>query len=342
MSKSGHSRSFRAMTLALAVLFGGALALTGCAGTNSPASTAVSPNARRFLAPGAPPGSASGGAASSPAPSAEKAVTAGTTDKLVVVTKTMRLQVDDVNGTLTKIRAMTAAAGGDITALQVSTNSDQPVYSEASGVSGTSSGSSAPLQAYVTVRVPAKGYAAFIDRAAKLGRVIFQSETSEDVTQQHVDMKARLRNLQAEEVRFRQFLRQARNVSDALKVERELERVRGEIESLQAQIVYLERQAAMATVTLELAEPQPIVRPAGVDWGFGNAITTGVQGMVGVLQVVIVAGIATSPLWIGGALIAWLVVWLVRRRRARRASVVAEAPEAAAQGSGPDSPANER
>ena len=46
-----------------------------------------------------------------------------------------------------------------------------------------------------------------------------------------------------------------------LAIERELARVRGDIESMTAQLTTMERQAAMATLTIELVEPKPIVRP---------------------------------------------------------------------------------
>jgi hypothetical protein len=319
-------------TALLALILGVAMAGAGCGAlSQQEASTGVAstPEQRTLEAPSA--GAVAGSPASQPThgtsavTSQDKASTTGV-EKLVVVNKTLRLEVGDVNGTLTKLRAMTRAAGGDITNLQVSTQSDQPVYPlESSGPAGAVPSGSTPLQASVTIRVPTKGYADFVDKAAALGKVLFQSENAEDVTQQHVDMQARLRNLQAEEIRFRQFLKKARTVREALEVERELERVRGEIQSLKAQLDYLERQAAMATVTIELAEPQPIVRPQGQDWGFGDAITTGIQGLVGLIRVVIVVVLTTLPIWLPGILIAWAIVVFMRHRRSKKAAEVPEA-----------------
>jgi Fe-S cluster biogenesis protein NfuA len=325
----------RATAVLLAGLLAASLALSGCTGAfdsaaRQPAGTGAvaAPDQTTMSAP--EPGVAEQAAGAAPASKNAAGATTPDATKLVIVTKNMRMTVDKVEGTITKLRALVKRDGGDITALQVSTSGDgvvQPL--EGSQPGATAGSSTAPLQATLTLRVPAEKFAAFDADAAKLGRVTFQSENSEDVTQQHVDLKARLRNLRAEEVRLRQFLNKARNVREALDVERELSRVRGEIEAMQAQIDYLERQAAMATVTLELAEPQPIVRPGGQDWGIGDAITTGVQGFVGVINFFIVIVIATAPIWVPATLIAWLVVVLVRRRR-RRVAGQTEPAEASA------------
>jgi hypothetical protein len=294
---------------------------TGAAGSSAIRNDGTAQGALEYGAPGASTDSAKTVAGVS----ASTAV-----QKLIVVNKTMRIETTDVQASLTKIRALTAKTGGDITSMQVSTSSDQPVYPiAADGVTTDQSGSSVPLQAYVTVRVPSSGYAAFIAESAKLGRVLYQSESSDDVTQQHVDMTARLVNLKAEQARLRQLFAKAKNVADMLAIEQELTRVQGDIESMQAQVTYLERQAAMATVTLELTEPTPIVSPAGTDWGITAAMTDAVRAFVNTLNVIIVlVGPALAILIFVGVPV-WLVVWLVRRSmRRRRAAKAARAKTA--------------
>jgi len=152
---------------------------------------------------------------------------------------------------------------------------------------------------------------------SKLGTVRSQSESSDDVTQEHVDLSARLENLRAEEARLREFFDAAKSVEDMLSIERELARVRGEIESLDAQVSYLERQAAMATVTIELTEPASIVRPGGDDWGFRDAITAGIRGAAQVLKVLIVVSITVAPYALVGLLAFFGIRALVRARRRR-------------------------
>ena len=247
--------------------------------------------------------------------------------KLIVRSKTMRIEVDAVQGAIDKIRGLASRDGADITQLQVATSTDEPIYRPLVQGDVTSSASS-PLQAFMTIRVPADKYQAFIDEAAKLGKVLFQAENTDDVTQQHIDLKARLDNLRAEEVRLRDFFAKAKNVTEMLQIEQELSRVRGEIESMAAQVAYLERQAAMATVTIELTEPKPLVRPTGTDWGVGTAFTDSIRAFVGTLNVLIVMHgpvLALGVFVVLPALLIARLVWrIVRRRRAVKAASAVE------------------
>jgi hypothetical protein len=287
------------VTLVVAVAL--VLPLAGCA---APASTQTSGQAAPYGVEGKSATSPSVGnqdlatsgvareAAVAPDPggSGVDASTIPATQKLMVYNKTFRLEVKDVEGTIAKIRELAKRDSADITQMQVASALDAPIYRPLDGAAtAPSSTSSNPaLRAFVTIRVPADKYQAFIDDAAKLGVVKVQFENADDVTQQHVDLKARLDNLRAQEARLREFFIKAKNVAEMLQIEQELARVRGEIESLAAQVAYLERQAAMATVTLELTEPQALVRPAGVDWGTGKAFTDGVRAFVGTLNILIV------------------------------------------------------
>jgi len=235
-------------------------------------------------------------------------------DRLIVRTKTLRLEVDAVHDAIDDIQALVDKHGGVVTAQQVANDSESPIY-RYDEATYTDSG---PLVGYVTVRVPVADFNAFVNEASDVGEVLFQAETSDDVTQQHVDLSARLENLRAEEQRLREFFDAADTVEDMLAIERELSRVRGEIESLDAQVSYLERQAAMATVTIELSEPKPIVRPSGNDWGFADAITTGFRGAAGVIKVLITFLIAVSPLLAIAIALFFAIRAIVRARSKRR------------------------
>jgi hypothetical protein len=330
-----------AMAIAVAATIGGCGGSASTQeGTSGTATSLVAP-APGVRAGGAPNQSTATNAYSAAASDANKGggtTVAAPVQKLVVVNKTLRIEATDVDATIAKIRALAAGAGGDITNMQVSTAIDQPVSPvpldgtvspDGSVSSGGSSSSSTPLRAYVTVRVPSKTYAAFVADTVKLGRVLFQSETSDDVTQQHVDMQARLGNLQAEQARLRQLFARAKNVSDMLAIEQELTRVQGDIESLQAQITYLEGQAAMATVTIELTEPQAIVSPAGIDWGTKSALTTAVRAFVDTMNMLIVLlGPALALLVFVGVPVL-VVVLIVRRALRRRAARTPSAPASA-------------
>jgi hypothetical protein len=258
----------------------------------------------------------------------DPASTGSEADRLIIRTQTLRLEVDSTPDTVEALRALAKTSGAVITDLQVATETDEWLYRY--DEYGYTVGDGAALRGWMTVRVPSDALDAFVESARALGTVQYQAEDTADVTEQHVDLSARLANLQAEEARLRTFFDAAENVTDMLAIEAELNRVRQEIESMQAQVTYLERQAAMATVTIELTEKQPVVRPEGTDWGFKTAMTDGVQGAAAVLGFIIRLILATIPLWVPALAIA-LVVWtIIKRRRAKR-SMAATEPAAAVE-----------
>jgi hypothetical protein len=106
-----------------------------------------------------------------------------------------------------------------------------------------------------SVRVPADQLDACIGELKRLGRVEVESQAGEEVTQQHSDLMARLKNSRNTEDRLRQVIQQhAAQVKDILDVEKESARVRGEIEQLEAQQQTLEHRVNFATIELKLAE----------------------------------------------------------------------------------------
>lgn len=236
----------------------------------------------------------------------------GDAERLIIRTKTLRLEVEKTGDAVEEIRDLTRTHSGTISDLEVATDSEEWIHRNTENADG------AALRGWVTVRVPSDDYEDFVAAVADLGVVKFQSEATSDVTQEHVDLSARLENLRAQEVRLREFFEAATDVEDMLAIEKELGRVRGDIESLDAQVTYLERQAAMATVTIELTEPRAVVRPGGESWGFVDAITTGVRGAAQLLTGLLTALIASAPLLVLGAAV-FLVIRAVRRRRRRRA-----------------------
>jgi len=255
-------------------------------------------------------------------PSAEGAGTASSSiqEPLVITTAGINLEVKNLDASILAVRGLATKYGATISNLSMSAGGVAPVVPQP--LDGSSSDYSYPTPggATITLRVPAEKLAAAEVELAALGRVTSQSSSQDDVTQQHVDMKARLKNLQAEESRLRTFFLKATKVSEMLAIEQELARVRGEIESMQAQITYLERQAAMATLTVSLSQPGALVSPASGGWGFAAAVRDGVRAAASVTRGLITTLLALSPM-IVLAVIAFVVIRaLVRRRRARKSA----------------------
>ena len=151
--------------------------------------------------------------------------------------------------------------------------------------------------------------------------MVGESQDGEDVTQQSADLDTRLENARVSEKRLRDILAQRTGkLSDVLDVEREIARVRGEIEGMEAERRSLDRRVTYATVSVTLTEdrksevnlgPVPVsrrLRNALVE-GWTNAINSGVDVLL------FIAGVGpTLVLW---AMILVPAAVLVRRRLSR-------------------------
>lgn len=73
---------------------------------------------------------------------------------------------------------------------------------------------------------------------------------SEDITEQYIDVEARLKTKKELEIRYTELLKQAKNVQEILELERELANVRGEIESMQGRLNYLSDRVALSTLNV--------------------------------------------------------------------------------------------
>jgi hypothetical protein len=257
----------------------------------------------------------------------------------VITNAAMNVRVDDLSAAVASIRSLTQQVGGSISQLTISDNSESPVP-DASATNSSGARLTGPANASLTLRIPASSLPDVQAKIAALGKLVSQTSNESDVTQQHIDMVARLANLRAEEARLRALLTRAGSVSDLLSVERELSRVRGDIESMQAQLSYLEGQAAMATLTVSLDQPGPVVRPSAGGWGLLDAVTTGVQGAAVLVRELITAIIALSPLIVVGALIWWLLARRARKRRAQRDALAQQVAAPGVTGAPGTPPAN--
>lgn len=331
MKKRGAPATIGWVVLSAMVL----AALTGCSGQSPAETTRSSPGAsiavpgpatgmdQNAISKGAALGAA--GSAPSDAGGSSEALASPSANPLVISTAGITIEVKNLDPAVASVRAIATRYGGSIA--ELSTNAGGEPIPTPQPLSGAQGQSPAPTPggAVITLRIPADKLAAAERDAAGLGRVISETSSQIDVTQQHVDLSARLKNLQAEEARLRSFFNRAKNVSEMLSIEQELSRVRGEIESMQAQLTYLEQQAALATLTISLSEPGAIVSPAAGGWGFSAAIRDGVRAAAVLVRGLITVAIAFSPIIVIG-LVLWFAIraWLRRRRRRREAGVAAQ------------------
>jgi hypothetical protein len=168
----------------------------------------------------------------------------------------------------------------------------------------------------VTMRIPASKLDRALAELRKLGKLIQSTTTAEDVSAQIVDVDARLRTLDAEELQLLELLRKASGVSQELEVRDRLNAVRQEIESLEAQKEYFANQVDYATINANVFERgagSPDEPPGdGVLYdAWRTAFRVGVTIVAG--TVVVLGGLVPLAAIV---LAAWAALRLVRRRRA--------------------------
>ena len=118
-------------------------------------------------------------------------------------------------------------------------------------------------RAEYSLRVPPAQLGPLMDSVAVLGDVDTRTVSAEDVTEAVVDAEARLAALRASRDRLTQLLERATSVQDVISVERELARVQGDIESLDARLQAMKGQVAMSELSIRMWR-QPVLGPLGL------------------------------------------------------------------------------
>jgi hypothetical protein len=190
-------------------------------------SNARDPEPAARNAQGAPAGRTPGGATSTATGSANPP--APTLEPILVYTGSFALVVNDVPDAITQVIALATGSGGYLGRRE---------------------------DTLVQVRVPSARFREVVARVERLGDVTHREVSVEDVSEQYHDLEVQLANLRAVRQRLQEFLNRAANVQDALAVERELERVAGQIDRIEGQLRFLASRAAFSTITVNLT-PRP-------------------------------------------------------------------------------------
>jgi hypothetical protein len=205
---------------------------------------------------------------------------------LIIKTGSLELQVEAVDAAVSAAEAKIIALGGYVS------GSEQ--VGEGEDVSAT-----------ITYRIPADQWGAALKALRELAiKVVAERTTTDDVTGQVVDLRARIANLGATEQALQAIMTQATKISDVLQVQAELTKVRGEIEAATAQKQHLEQQAAYSTLSVRFGlQPEAAITVAQDKFDPGAEVDRATANLVEILQ-----GLATAGIWFG---IVWLPILLV-------------------------------
>jgi hypothetical protein len=184
-----------------------------------------------------------------------------------------------------------------------------------------------PRRGHWKVRVPARDLDAFRDAVVKLGVPEKNGVDSQDVTEEYYDLDTRIKNKKVEEQRLLKHLEKSTaKLEEILAVEREISRVRGEIEQQEGRLRLLANLTALTTVNIAVQEIKNYVPPqaptftASISSTFSGSIDVLVNCGKGLTLVVV----ALAP-WLPVLALVGLVIWALVRRQARRAPTQVQA-----------------
>jgi Domain of unknown function (DUF4349) len=209
--------------------------------------------------------------------------------------------------------------------LNATINQATDVVRQAKGIyvgSSTSVPSGEPASGQVTFRVPVDAFEPVLRELKGLGTYRGEKSSTEDVTNQYIDLNGQLAAWRAQERVYLRLLDRARSVTDVIAVQNQLQQVQSNIERLQGQLNYLEDQSSFSTIVLQVSEPGaagPAREPAG---RLARAWATAVNGLGVMAAAVLVAVVWVTPLLVVAGLV---LLGLRALRRPRPASSSSQA-----------------
>ncbi len=277
------------------------VAIAGCGGGSPPISAKLGEGQAHIaqtvygssdgpVAPSAEAGRMNYGEASTPS---ADAIRRSATQRLVITTGTIKIEVDDFASVASGLRQKAQGLGGFVTASQENVDPRGKKYGS------------------VTFRIPSVKLDEFLAAARALGKVLGEESKADDVTEQYYDIDARLKAQKKLETELLELMSTRRgSLEDLLNIEREIARVRGEIESMEGRLRYLADQSAMSTIMVDIKEPAALVsiEPRPYE-PITNALGKSVTVFSMSVATIVIAISALGP-WIIGLL---LFIWISRR-----------------------------
>ena len=195
-------------------------------------------------------------AASSYAPEIE--YSKGLSESRVQVNGNLSLEVQNVSTALEQIKAVVIQYGGKITS--------------------SDSGDSFSRYANVSALIPRESLYELIDAVKDISaKVTNENISSNDVTEEFVDVEAKLNVMKQTELRFISLLSETTTIEEVMIVERELMRLRGEIDSLEGRLQYLSKTTDNSVLNIYMVEEISI---AGSGWSFFDSLDKSVRSLV--------------------------------------------------------------
>jgi hypothetical protein len=217
---------------------------------------------------------------------------------MIIRTGTASIEVDSLESGIAAIRALATSLGGYV--------------ANTSMQAGNAQVHSATLQ----LRLPSVRFDDALAALRPIGKLESTNVNAEDVGEEYVDVSAQVANGRKLEQRLIQILAtRTGKLSDVLAVERELARVRGEIDRQEGRLRYLRAHAAMSTLAITVHEPLPIVGQQGSGGVIAESFRQAWRNFVSFVAGFIAALGTLVPLLVLLGLVGYGVVRVARRTK---------------------------
>ncbi|HEY5406406.1 MAG TPA: DUF4349 domain-containing protein [Ginsengibacter sp.] len=167
----------------------------------------------------------------------------------------------------------------------------------------------------ISIKVPVDQFENLLNELpSDSDKIIEKKITSEDVTGEVVDTKSRLQTKEEMRLKYLEFLKQAKNMGDVLKVQGEINNIQEEMESASTRINYLLHQSAYSTINLTFYQPIAGYNPPDDSPGFSTRTMMAFKNGFQFIAEIFIGFISIWPLW----LLAF-IVWIIYKKHSLRA-----------------------
>jgi len=241
-------------------------------------------------------------------------------NRMIVKNADIRLMVKDTDTAIDRATPVIADAGGYIVSSRV-------WYQDYYGNN--------LKYATITIGIPVDEFERALVRLRDLAvRVVDEVASGDDVTEQYVDLQSQLTNLEATRARIQEFLKDAKTIDEALRINQELANIEAQIEQIKGRMNYLNDRSAYSTITINFEPEFPVLTPTPtttprptatpIPWNagetFGEAKGTVTVLYQGIADFLIWLVVVILPIVLPPAIILWGLWKLMNRKTVKVAS----------------------
>ncbi|MGF7045639.1 hypothetical protein J2T13_000099 [Paenibacillus sp. DS2015] len=232
--------------------------------------------------------------------------TAAGLNKKLIYRADIVMEVEDYGKSQSEIRNMVTLAGGYI-------------------VGFTENQSKQEQGGTFTLKVPASGFSPFLDNLEKLEHESLQrSINGQDVTEEYMDLEARLKTKELMEIQYTEFMKKATKPTELVTFAKELGKIQEEIEQTKGRMRYIDNNVSYSTIEIRLYQPivdnianNTVKKPAPLFERANDALKGAINIMSLLFQWLVVIVFALLPFLLVGGVIGWLI-WIIRRNNTRK------------------------